>query len=118
MASLVEGPLNWKQPRTYQVRGKGVGWRWSGYESVTPLRSALVRDPTLRVLIVHGYADLVTPYFRTKLILQQLPTIGPDNSRISFEIYPGGHMFYIRDASRARLRKDALALYEAIGVVR
>jgi carboxypeptidase C (cathepsin A) len=115
MTSLVEGPLAWKPLRQYQVRGKGVGWRWSGNESVTPLRSALVRDPTLRVLIAHGYADLVTPYFRTKLMLQQMPTIGSDNSRLRLEIYPGGHMFYSRDASRAQLRKDAAALYEGIG---
>ena len=74
MTSLVQGPLGWKPPREYHIRGKGVGWRWSDSESVTALRSALVRDPTLRVLIVHGYADLVTPYLRTKLILQQLPT--------------------------------------------
>jgi carboxypeptidase C (cathepsin A) len=116
MTSLVEGPLGWKPPRPYQVLGKGIGWRWSGNESITPLRSALVRDPTLRVLIVHGYADLVTPYFRTKLMVQQMPTIGPDNGRLRLEIYPGGHMFYIRDGSRAQLRKDAGALYEGIGV--
>jgi carboxypeptidase C (cathepsin A) len=114
MPGLAEGRLGWKAPRAYRVLGKGVRWRWSGAESVSPLRRALVRDPTLRVLIVHGYADLVTPYFRTKLMLQQLPTIGPDNSRIRFEVYPGGHMFYSRDASRAQLRKDALALFEAI----
>lgn len=118
MAGLVQGPVNWKPLRAYQVLAKGVRWRWTGHESVTPLRSALVRDPTLRVLIVHGYADLVTPYFRTKLVLQQLPTIGPDNSRIRFEVYPGGHMFYSRDAARAQLRKDALTLYKEIGVGR
>jgi carboxypeptidase C (cathepsin A) len=115
MPGLVQHRLGWKPQRPYHVLAKGVRWRWTGHESATALRSALVRDPALRVLIVHGYADLVTPYFRTKLLLQQLPTIGADNSRIRFEVYPGGHMFYSRDASRALLRKDALALYEAIG---
>jgi carboxypeptidase C (cathepsin A) len=118
MADLAQGRVSWKPPRAYHVLAKGVRWRWAGNESATPLQRALVRDPTLRVLIVHGYADLVTPYFRTKLVLQQLPTIGPDNSRLRFEVYPGGHMFYSRDASRAQLRKDALVLYEAIGAGR
>jgi carboxypeptidase C (cathepsin A) len=118
MADVVQGRANWKPPRAYQVLAKDARWQWTDHESVTPLRRALVRDPTLRVLIVHGYADLVTPYFRTKLALQQLPTIGPDNSRIRFEVYPGGHMFYSRDASRAQLRKDAAALYEAIAAGR
>jgi carboxypeptidase C (cathepsin A) len=117
MTSLVQGTLGWRTTRAYHGRGKGVAWRWTSYESVVALRRVLVRDPALRVLIVHGYADLVTPYFRTKLILQQLPTIGADMSRIRLEVYPGGHMFYSRDASRAQLRKDALELYEAAGVV-
>jgi carboxypeptidase C (cathepsin A) len=118
MTALAQGPLGWKPQREYQVRGQGVGWRWSGNESVTALRSALVRDPTFRVLIVHGYADLVTPYFRTKLLLEQMPTIGADNSRVRLEVYGGGHMFYSRDASRAQFRKDALALFEDIAAVR
>jgi carboxypeptidase C (cathepsin A) len=114
MGSLTQGPLGWKPGREYHVRGQGVGWSWSGQESLTALRSVLVRDPAFRVLIVHGYADLVTPYFRTKLMLDQLPTIGADNSRVRLEVYGGGHMFYSRDASRARFRADALRLYEEI----
>jgi carboxypeptidase C (cathepsin A) len=112
MGNLTQRQLGWQPGREYHVRGRGVGWSWSGQESVTALRSVLVRDPTFRVLIVHGYADLVTPYFRTKLMLDQMPTIGADNARVRFEVYGGGHMFYSRDASRARLRADALRLYE------
>jgi carboxypeptidase C (cathepsin A) len=112
MGSLTQGPLGWKPGREYHVRGKGVGWSWFGQESLTALRSVLVHDPAFRVLIVHGYADLVTPYFRTKLMLDQLPTIGADNTRVRLEVYGGGHMFYGRDASRAQFRKDALRLYE------
>jgi carboxypeptidase C (cathepsin A) len=114
MGNLTRRQLGWQPGREYHVRGRGVGWSWSGRESVTALQSVLVRDPTFRVLIVHGYADLVTPYFRTKLMLEQLPTIGADNSRVRLEVYGGGHMFYSRDASRARFRADALRLYEGI----
>jgi carboxypeptidase C (cathepsin A) len=66
------------------------------------------------VLVVHGYADLVAPYFRTKLILNQMPTVGTDVSRVRLEVYGGGHMLYSRDASRAAFRKDALRLFEEI----
>jgi carboxypeptidase C (cathepsin A) len=114
MATLAQGPLGWKPQREYQTRGAGVGWSWSGQESVTALRNALVRDPTFRVLVVHGYADLVAPYFRTKLMLDQMPTVGADNSRVRLDVYGGGHMLYSRDASRAAFRKDALQLYEAV----
>jgi carboxypeptidase C (cathepsin A) len=114
MTRLTQGPLGWKPQREYQTKGVGVGWSWSGQESVTAMRAALVRDPTFRVLVVHGYADLVAPYFRTKLILNQMPTVGTDVSRVRLEVYGGGHMLYSRDASRAAFRKDALRLFEEI----
>jgi carboxypeptidase C (cathepsin A) len=115
ITGLVQGPLGWKPGREYHVRGKGVGWSWSGEESVSALRSALVRDPSFRVLVAHGYADLVTPYLGTKLILDQLPVIGPGDHRVRLEVYGGGHMFYSRDISRARFRQDALRMYQEIG---
>ncbi len=114
MGGLVRGPLGWKPGREYHVRGPGVGWTWSGQESATALRSALVNDPTFRVLVVHGYADLVTPYFRTKLTLRQMPTVGPDESRVRLEVYGGGHMFYSRDDSRAHFRRHAMRLFDEI----
>jgi carboxypeptidase C (cathepsin A) len=114
MTALTQGPLGWKPQREYHARGQGAGWSWSGQESVTALRGVLVRDPTFRVLVVHGYADLIAPYLRTKLTLDQMPTVGADNSRVRLEIYGGGHMFYSRDASRAQFRRDALRLYGEI----
>ncbi|HEY7550288.1 MAG TPA: peptidase S10 [Hyphomicrobiaceae bacterium] len=114
MTALTQGPLGWKPQREYHARGQGAGWSWSGQESVSALRGVLVRDPTFRVLVVHGHADLIAPYLRTKLTLDQMPTVGADNSRVRLEIYGGGHMFYSRDASRAQFRQDALRLYEEI----
>jgi carboxypeptidase C (cathepsin A) len=60
---------------------------------------------------VHGVADLVTPYFVTKLLLDQLPAFG-DSPRIRLVVLPGGHMSYIRDDSRRALRDDARTLIE------
>ena len=62
-------------------------------------------------LIVHGLTDLVTPYFETQMTLDQIPNTG-DPARMRFEVYPGGHMFYSREDSRARFRDDARALIE------
>lgn len=119
MVRLVEGPFGWRPQRQYRVLARDVGWSWKGQDSVTALRSGLVRDPTLQVLIAHGYADLVTPYLRTKLILDQLPTIGADNnSRVRLKIYGGGHMLYTRDGSRAQLRADASRLYTEMAAAR
>ena len=77
IGDLAKRQIAWKTEREYHVRGPNVAWKWSGQEAVSALRSTLLRDPTFRVLIAHGYADLVTPYFRTRLLLDQMPTIGP-----------------------------------------
>ena len=63
------------------------------------------------MLVAHGFTDLVTPYFASQVLLNQLPDFGPD--RVSLAVYPGGHMFYSRDGSRAAFRDDALRLYRA-----
>jgi carboxypeptidase C (cathepsin A) len=63
-------------------------------------------DGNLRTLVVHGFTDLVTPYYASQLLLNQLPDWGPER-RARLEVYPGGHMFYTRDASRAAFRADA-----------
>jgi carboxypeptidase C (cathepsin A) len=76
------------------------------------LKATLALDARLRVLVVHGYTDLVTPYFASTLVLDQLPAYG-DARRLVQVTYPGGHMFYSRDASRAAFREDVLIMLAA-----
>ena len=91
-------------------------WNWGrgrvGPEVVDDLRNALAGDRDLYVLVAHGANDLVTPYFATQLILDQLPVYGSAD-RVKLAVYGGGHMFYSRDASRRALRDDARAMYKA-----
>jgi putative intracellular protease/amidase len=49
----------------------------------------------------------VTPYFASKLLLDQLPPLG-DASRASLVVLPGGHMpYFFHDDSRRALRDAA-----------
>jgi carboxypeptidase C (cathepsin A) len=60
------------------------------------------------LLVVHGLFDLATPYFGSKILLDQLPAYAtPD--RVKLVVYPGGHMFYSRDASRQAFREEVQA---------
>ena len=61
------------------------------------LRDAL--DPKMKLLVGHGLFDLATPYFGSKVILDQLPAYAR-SGRVKLVVYPGGHMFYSRDAAR------------------
>lgn len=118
MLSHYAGELSWRPEGRYHLLNDEVGRRWSygqgrgDRESMRELRDALALDPRLQVIVAHGFTDLVTPYFETKLLLDQLPAFG-DPSRVKLELFPGGHMFYSRDASRAALREAARGLIEA-----
>ena len=79
-------------------------------ESLSYLQTALALDPRLHVLIGHGLFDMVTPYFTTVRELNQLPDAA-SAARVRLEVYPGGHMFYSNDASRAAFHDAASALY-------
>ena len=118
-AGLYAGRLNWQPEagRRYEVLNESVNRAWDygrggRPESVGSLRVSLALDPAFRVLVVHGLYDLVTPYFASKLLLDQLPPLGPIG-QVRLRAYPGGHMFYSRDASRAAFTADAEALIGA-----
>jgi carboxypeptidase C (cathepsin A) len=111
--------LNWKvvDQRYNLLNGSVNGaWRWNRgrgpAEAMSDLRQVLALDGNLRVLVAHGYADLVTPYFASELLLRQVPDYG-SQGRLRLAVYPGGHMFYSRDGSRLSFRDDVLRMYRA-----
>jgi carboxypeptidase C (cathepsin A) len=116
--------LGWQPEGPYNVLNPVVsrGWDWNGHSLNPPsardaLSDALALDPHLRVLVVHGQDDLITPYFTTKLLLAQMPQIGaPD--RVRLLVTPGGHMMYLRDDARAAMRDAARAVAEGQGSAR
>ncbi len=117
MVGLYRDKLKWVFPDgRYMFQNKQAGnkWKWGNRmpESVSDLASVVSLDPNMRVLIVHGMTDLVTPYFETQLVLDQMAPIGRDD-RIKFEVYPGGHMFYSREASRRTFRDQGRALVDS-----
>ena len=112
---LTTRKLNWRPDGSYHLLSGEVEKAWdfghgiSPPESISELRQILALDPKLKLLIGHGLFDLATPYFGTRIELDQLPAFAsPD--RVKLVVYPGGHMFYSRDASRQAFRAEAEAL--------
>ena len=117
MVAIYETQLNWRPDNAYRLeqrRGEppvGLGAQHEERAAVggcdadrTGARSAS------RVLIAHGLFDLVTPYFGTQLLLDQMPE-ADIAERIQLSVHPGGHMFYTDDISRAALRDEAGTLF-------
>ncbi len=117
MVDFVTRTVGWKVDARYNALSYAVGKAWNDghdeqVESVTDLRQAVALDPKMRVLIAHGWDDLSCPFFASVLVVDQMPPMG-DPARVAVKEYPGGHMFYARQASRLALRRDVMALYEA-----
>jgi carboxypeptidase C (cathepsin A) len=117
MVAIYETYLNWRPEYAYRLESPTAGrqWDWGhgmapAAQSVGSLRTALALDPHLHVLIAHGLFDLVTPYFETQLLLDQIPQAGL-GERVRLVTFPGGHMFYTQDGSRAGFRDAARALF-------
>ncbi len=119
MLDLYRTRLDWQPDgapaRQYVLLSDTIAREWDyGHgstrpEALTELRQYLALDPSARALVAHGLTDLVTPYFASKLLLDQVPETAPPG-RLELRVYGGGHMFYSRDASRAALHADAAEL--------
>ena len=114
MADMTANLFNWRTEGRYEILNESVnrGWDWGGGrrrpEAMTDLREALALDPDFTVSVLHGASDLVTPYFASKMLLDQLPaTLG---GRTRLVVTPGGHMFYTRASARRAMREEGLAL--------
>jgi carboxypeptidase C (cathepsin A) len=112
MVDLYDTRLKWRTDRAYVLSNKRANrsWVWGNSpnapEAVSALKDILSLDARFRVLVAHGFTDLVTPYAASEVILDQLPAYG-DPTRVASVVHQGGHMFYSRDASREALRSEA-----------
>ncbi len=118
MVDLYATRLKYSVDQPYKMANAAVLGAWVypnqpyALNSTTELRAALALDPKLKVLVTHGFNDTITPYFASDTVLAQIPAYGGDKSRLGLIVYPGGHMFYSRDASRKAFRDDARKLLE------
>lgn len=118
MLRLYADDLKWRPDGRYFLLNEEAPRRWSygqgrgDRESMRELRSVLALDPNLQVIVAHGMTDLVTPYFESKLLLDQLPPFG-NPVRVKLELFSGGHMFYARETSRQHLREAVRMMIEA-----
>ncbi|GJE26766.1 S10 family peptidase [Methylobacterium organophilum] len=119
MVDLTTRLLNWRvNDLRYELLSNTVnrGWSWgsgrSAPEAMGALKDVMALDGNLRILVAHGYTDLVTPYFASKLLIDQVP-LRDAGARLSLKVYPGGHMFYSRPEARMAFHDDVAAMFAA-----
>jgi len=110
--------LGFKTEMTYNLLDGDISNRWDwerghGQPSVMDdLRELLALTPSFRLMIAHGYSDMITPYAVTRYLLQHLPAFA-GKERTELKLYRGGHMFYLDPESRKAFSADARTMYVA-----
>lgn len=109
-ADYVRRELGFESDQVYFILGGGIqGWSFpegSPAQTGSALRTAMTENPFLKVLVCSGYYDMATPYLGAKLNFAHLGLDSRLKSHVDWTFYPAGHMMYIDDASRVKLKAD------------
>lgn len=117
----VRADLGFRSDLAYEVRAGDLVRPWD-YSSVQnrylnvaeDLRSAMSRNPDLRLFVASGYYDLATPFFAMDYTLSQMQLAGSQRANVWKRYYEAGHMMYIDPGSLGALAADIGAFYRAV----
>lgn len=102
--------LNWNFDHV-DPTGAQVGGMSTLY-TAGDLAASMELNPYLRVFCAGGYYDAVTPFFQTVLDLENMPLGNPvSRNNLVFHIYPSGHMIYLDNQSRSKMKEDLGVFY-------
>jgi carboxypeptidase C (cathepsin A) len=107
----VRRDLKFNSDLEYYILGGGVGnWNWntnSGYADTSQsLKSAMAKNPYMKVFVASGYYDMATPYFAAEYTISAMNLDSQLRKNVSFAYYEAGHMMYIERNSLRKLKED------------
>ncbi len=103
---------------------EGFDWDWKHAKSSNArsmpapahtgidLAETMSRNPDLKVLVMHGYYDLATPFLGIEYTIDHLGLEPAIRNNISYKYYQAGHMMYLDPASAVTFKKDIAAFIE------
>ena len=111
----VRRDLNFKSDLEYYILGGGITSPWNynvsqGYADTSmSLKSAMAKNPFMKVFIASGFYDMATPYFAAEYTISAMNLEPVLRNNISVSYYEAGHMMYIQKTSLQKLKDDASA---------
>ncbi len=85
----------------------GAGNLGAGYPTTAEaLRTAMAKDPYLRVMVGAGYYDMATPFANAEYTFNHLGYDQTYRDRVAFKYYQSGHMAYLNQESARELKSD------------
>jgi carboxypeptidase C (cathepsin A) len=113
--------LNYKSDMPYRVFAYDdpgfQKWDWGnaaeGFPSTAGgLRSAMIKNPYMKVLVMEGFYDLATPFAAANWTMDHLNLDAQYRQGISYATYKAGHMVYIDRAEHDKMKKDLIDFME------
>ncbi len=113
--------LNYKSDAPYRVFAYDQpgfqSWEWGnaveGFPSTAGgLRSAMIKNPYMKILVMEGYYDLATPFAAANWTMDHLDLDTKYRQNISYATYGAGHMVYIDRAEHDKMKKDLVEFME------
>jgi carboxypeptidase C (cathepsin A) len=100
----------WPSPTTPRGDWTGLNWDRAGTNANINLGAGLAdamrRNPTLRIFVIQGYYDLVTPYFSGEYFVSHLGLDPAERRNVLFANYPGGHTMYTEKTTLHQMSID------------
>jgi carboxypeptidase C (cathepsin A) len=113
--------LNYKSDAPYRVFAYDQPafrtWDWGNAEQGFPstaggLRSAMIKNPYMKILVMEGYYDLATPFAAANWTMDHLDLGTQFRQNISYATYGAGHMVYIDRAEHDKMKKDLITFMD------
>lgn len=112
--------LKYETDMPYYVFAYGSGdfkWEWGsaveGFPSTAGgLRSAMIKNPYMKVLVMEGFYDLATPYAAADWTMNHLNLDGKYRQNVSYATYGAGHMVYVDRAEHDKMKRDLVAFMD------
>lgn len=120
-ASYARNELKYETDLTYNLLNSDINRRWewndggsrASADATDDLRNLLSVIPSLRILVAHGYSDVLTPYGVSRYVIDHLPRTLVDG-RVSLDVYRGGHMFYTQPEEHRRFTSDVRTFFAGL----
>src|SRR5882762_11510066 len=119
--NYVRNELGYKTDMPYKVfafdEAAFQKWEWGnaveGFPSTAGgLRSAMIKNPYLKILVMEGHYDLATPFAAADWTMDHLNLDAKYHQSVSYATYEAGHMVYIDRAEHTRMKKDLVDFME------
>lgn len=119
--SYVRNELNWKTDMPYEILTDKVWpWDYSHFENryvdvSDALRSAMVKNQAMHVMVAMGYYDLATPLFSAEYTFEHMSVPPELRGNIITMYCDAGHMIYTKHSCLVSLREHMGELYQVAG---